>query len=339
MNGRLPWIWGLTLVLLPVWGTAWAQTATPVPPWAATANADGYLLAAGDAAGWMPGSKGADAVSEYAFGDQDAGAQTTFALARSQSLSAGPKAIGLEVLVFESAGPATAYCAGVEVWALDQAGNPAPNPTWHSAQNDVGSPLLAGNGGAAFSDPGTLVIHYGRAFARIADSGQQAAGQEALKAVGLAWLDKASKLSQGGAPTVATGPAPTAVTGPAPTVATGPAVPAATPSGQDAIVVTQPAEGSTVGPNIEVVGKAAPNQLVVSYILAFRTDTGEQVRNVPGFRGRSKDTGDFAFRVATPRISFGDQKAQVRYELRLYIMRPDGGKGQETVVNLLGPTP
>ena len=83
-------------------------------------------------------------------------------------------------------------------------------------------------------------------------------------------------------------------------MATSAAVPALAPTGQDVIVVTQPVDGSTIGPSIEVVGKAAANQLIVSYILAFRSDTGEQVRNVPGFRGRCEDTGDFAFRVATP---------------------------------------
>ncbi len=316
---------------------AWSQTAVPPPPWAATVKPDSYLLAAADVPGWTPTTDGAGDTRIYTVGDQGAVDRTSFALVRSQALTAGGKTVALKVSVFESPAASAAYCAGVEVWGLDQAGNPAPNTTWHERQNDVGSPLLAGNGGAAFSDPRTLMLRYRRTFARLDDTGAEAAGSDAMKAMALAWLGRVSALPDGdGTAVVANAPTAVATVVAPPTVVVATAI---APPSQDAIVVLQPSEGSTVGPSIEVVGKTGPNQLVVSYILAFRVDTGEQVRNVPGFRGKSKETGDFACRVATPRISFGDQKVQVRYELHVYVSRPDGTKGPETVVNLAAPPP
>ncbi len=317
----------LTVSAIVACAEAWGQTAVPLPPWAAAVHADSYLLAAADVAGWTPATDGVGNVRTYAVGEAGAMEQIDFALARAQLLSAGTRTVALKALVFESAAPAAAYCAGVEVWGLDQAGSPAPDTRWYESRDDVDSPLLAGNGGAAFSDPRTLVLRYRRAFARLADTGADPAGSDAMKAMALAWLGRVSALPDGGGGT-------TVVATPTVVVAT-----VIAPPGQDTIVVTQPADGATVGPSIEVVGKTGSNQLVVSYILAFRVDTGEQVRNVPGFRGKSKETGDFACRVATPRISFGDQKVQVRYELHVYVSRPDGTRGPETVVNLAAPPP
>ncbi len=106
-----------------------------------------------------------------------------------------------------------------------------------------------------------------------------------------------------------------------------------------AVVLTQPRENDVVGPNIEIIGRAQPTEVVVIYTIVYNAATGEKLRTVPGIRNRPKETGDFTFRIATPRISFGtaDNPPPLRYELHAGVVRADGSKGPEVVINLFAP--
>lgn len=109
--------------------------------------------------------------------------------------------------------------------------------------------------------------------------------------------------------------------------------------GTDAVTITAPREGDTVGPSIQVTGKTAPNALVVLYTIAY-PDVGEdQPKLIPGIRHRATATGDFTFRIATPRVTFGDVNVQVRYQLHAYVLYADQRKGPETILNLFSPKP
>lgn len=109
--------------------------------------------------------------------------------------------------------------------------------------------------------------------------------------------------------------------------------------GDETITLYSPKADEIVGPNLEVVGKTAPNALVVIYTIAYPWLTDEKPQLVPGTRSRSKGTGEFSFRIATPRVSFGDVKAQVRYAIHCYVLHADGTKGPETVVTVYSPKP
>ena len=69
------------------------------------------------------------------------------------------------------------------------------------------------------------------------------------------------------------------------------------------------------------------------WTLIYRADTNELLRNVPGIRHRAEANGDFHFRIATPRIAFGDKDTRVRYEIHAQVVTPNS-KGPETIVNL-----
>ncbi len=107
----------------------------------------------------------------------------------------------------------------------------------------------------------------------------------------------------------------------------------------NAVMLTQPRENDVVGPNIDIIGRADPTQVVVIYTIVFDAATGEKLRTVPGIRNRPKETGDFTFRIATPRVSFGmtDNPPPLRYELHAHTVQPDGTKGPEVIVNLFAP--
>jgi hypothetical protein len=113
----------------------------------------------------------------------------------------------------------------------------------------------------------------------------------------------------------------------------------ATTTPTDTVVLTQPKDGDTIGPNMDIVGKTTPGELVVVVVNVFNNDTGEKLRVVPGFRGRAKETGEINFRVATPRVSFGANQGAppLRYELHAGIVKADGTKGPETIVNVFSP--
>lgn len=120
--------------------------------------------------------------------------------------------------------------------------------------------------------------------------------------------------------------------------ASGQVVAAAAP---DTVVLTAPKNGDVAGPSIDLVGKAPPGQLIVVFTNVYDADTGDKLRTVAGIRNRASVTGDFTFRIATPRLSFGAVQAPpaLRYELHAYIARADGTTGPETIVNVTAPKP
>ncbi len=105
----------------------------------------------------------------------------------------------------------------------------------------------------------------------------------------------------------------------------------------DRVTITSPKDNDTVGPSTEIVGKTAPNALVVIYTVAYPYTTDKQPKMVPGIRHRATATGDFTFRIATPRVSFGDPNIQVRYAIHAHTLKEDRSKGPETVVNVFSP--
>lgn len=113
----------------------------------------------------------------------------------------------------------------------------------------------------------------------------------------------------------------------------------ATTTAPGAILILQPRENDPVGPSIDIIGKADPAQVIVIYTVVYNAATGEKIRTVPGIRNRPKETGDFNFRIATPRISIGaaDNPPPLRYELHAHSLLADGSKGPEVVINLLAP--
>ncbi|HEY3397833.1 MAG TPA: hypothetical protein VGM19_09280 [Armatimonadota bacterium] len=113
-----------------------------------------------------------------------------------------------------------------------------------------------------------------------------------------------------------------------------PVVPAAP---VDTVTLSKPVPNAIVGPSIEVVGKTGPGALVVLYTIAYPLLTDAQPKLIPGTRQRATTTGDFSFRIATPRVSFGATEAQVRYELHAYLLHADQTKGPEVVFNLFSP--
>ncbi len=109
--------------------------------------------------------------------------------------------------------------------------------------------------------------------------------------------------------------------------------------GAQRIIITRPVDNDIVGPSIDVVGKAPPNSLVVLYTIVYPYGTDEQPKMVPGIRHRATATGDFSFRIATPRVSFGETNVRIRYAIRAHTLEADGTKGPETVVNVFSPEP
>ena len=97
--------------------------------------------------------------------------------------------------------------------------------------------------------------------------------------------------------------------------------------------ITSPSDGEIAGPATEIIGHTDPEALVVIWTLIYRADTNELLRNVPGIRHRAEANGDFHFRIATPRVAFGDRTVRQRYEIHAQVITPNY-KGPETIINL-----
>lgn len=102
------------------------------------------------------------------------------------------------------------------------------------------------------------------------------------------------------------------------------------------VTLTQPRDGDVAGPSIEVKGRAAPGEVIVIFTVVFNAATGEKLRTVPGIRHRTEEDGAFSFRIATPRLSFGNAEnpPPLSYEVHVHTVRADGSKGPETLVKL-----
>ena len=102
---------------------------------------------------------------------------------------------------------------------------------------------------------------------------------------------------------------------------------------QGSVTITSPQDGDIAGPATEIIGHTDPEALVVIWTVIYNKDTGEKLRNVPGIRHKAKANGDFHFRIATPRVAFGEREMPVRYEIHAQVVTPNF-KGPETIINL-----
>ena len=97
--------------------------------------------------------------------------------------------------------------------------------------------------------------------------------------------------------------------------------------------ITSPRDGDIAGPATEIIGHTDPGAFLVIWTVVYRADTNEPLRNVPGIRHKAEPNGDFHFRIATPRVAFGDTTVRQRFEIHARIETPDY-QGPETIVNL-----
>ena len=88
------------------------------------------------------------------------------------------------------------------------------------------------------------------------------------------------------------------------------------PAAGEAPVVTKPREGQSVGPNVDIEGRAQVGALVVIRTEVYNNQTNEMLRDVPGIRHLSGEGGRFAFRIATPRVFIGEN-VPLRYEIHV----------------------
>lgn len=107
------------------------------------------------------------------------------------------------------------------------------------------------------------------------------------------------------------------------------------------VTLQQPRDGDVAGPSLDVIGSAGIGEVVVIFTEVYDAQTGEKLRMVPGIRHRTDEKGNFTFRVATPRVSFGAGQTPppLSYQVHVYVVRQDGSKGPETIVKLRGPNP
>lgn len=97
--------------------------------------------------------------------------------------------------------------------------------------------------------------------------------------------------------------------------------------------ITSTHAGQIAGPAPEIIRHTDPGAFVVIWTLLYRADTNEELRNVPGIRHKAEQNGDFHFRIATPRVAFGQRNIRVRYEIHARVETPDY-QGPETIINL-----
>lgn len=100
----------------------------------------------------------------------------------------------------------------------------------------------------------------------------------------------------------------------------------------DQPTVTSPREGATLGPNYDVVGKMPSKAFVVVMTDIVNCDTNETIGSVPGIRHWTDADGSFHFRVAAPRISFGEKEMSISYRVRVFEANPNEN-GQEVALN------
>ena len=129
-----------------------------------------------------------------------------------------------------------------------------------------------------------------------------------------------------------TQPKPPKPTTPTPPVATTPP----TAADGDRVVLTRPQANELVGTTIEIVGRARPNTTVVIYTVVYNAQNGQMITTVPGVRAKTKDSGEFAWVLPSPRITYGQPNTPVIFELHARIVRADGTDGPETVLRIRG---
>ncbi len=102
------------------------------------------------------------------------------------------------------------------------------------------------------------------------------------------------------------------------------------------LTVTEPQDGSQVGPATEVLGTAPAGSVVIIVTEVYDQETGDLLGKIPGIRHRPNQDGSFHFRVSTPRVSFGTDTNLV-YKMKVKAVTEQQTYGE--VVVTLYPAP
>ncbi len=84
---------------------------------------------------------------------------------------------------------------------------------------------------------------------------------------------------------------------------------------QGAPIVLAPQNGARVGTRTEVSIRTTPGVQQVIWTVVFNADSGEVLDTVPGIRHLPNEDGTYRGAIATPRISVGDTRVPLRYEI------------------------
>lgn len=101
----------------------------------------------------------------------------------------------------------------------------------------------------------------------------------------------------------------------------------------DKPTIQVPSERTVLGPNYDISGSMPYRAFLVVMTDCVRIDTGEVLGSVPGIRHWTNNDGQFQFRCASPRVSFGEAGTPLEYRVRCFETSASGGNGPEAVVN------
>jgi len=96
-------------------------------------------------------------------------------------------------------------------------------------------------------------------------------------------------------------------------------------------LVLAPQNGARVGTRTEVSIRTTPGVEQVIWTVVFNADSGEVLDTVPGIRHLPNADGTYRGAIATPRISVGDTRVPLRYEIH-FRNGPDPGDPETVVV-------
>ncbi len=95
--------------------------------------------------------------------------------------------------------------------------------------------------------------------------------------------------------------------------------------------VTTPKMGDKIGPSVDVAGKTDGKTFVIIITDVYQAGVDAPLRSVPGIRHWTDDQGNFAVRIAAPRVPHG-KTADLIYKIRVFTQRPGEEKSEETVI-------
>ncbi len=101
------------------------------------------------------------------------------------------------------------------------------------------------------------------------------------------------------------------------------------------VTITQPAEGSTIGPRVEVTGTAPGGSFLVLDTEVRAQDDDELIRVVPGLRHDVPASGQWHFAIAAPSLPLNITDEPLYYVIRAYL--PDGGPSSAARVKVFRP--
>ena len=96
-------------------------------------------------------------------------------------------------------------------------------------------------------------------------------------------------------------------------------------------VVTSPANGDKIGPNVLVTGSTEGKQFVIIITDVYLKGKDAPIKSVPGIRHWTNDDGTFCFGISTPRVPWYPS-ADLTYKIRVFTQRPGQEKGEVTVI-------